>query len=63
MQNKCFSPRRKIRFDEGTGDPITGSAMSFSDKSSNLLFAMLATKTTPSSRGAYKVSPAINGDA
>lgn len=52
MQKRCFSPRIKIRFVAGTGEPMTDSAMLFSDKTSNLSLATLATNTVPSSRGA-----------
>ena len=62
-QNRCFSPRMRIRLDAGTGEPITGSSMLFSERSSNLSLATLATKTTPSSRGANSLSPATRGEA
>ncbi len=52
MQKRCFSPRIKMRFVAGTGEPMTDSAMLFSDNTSNLSLAMLATNTVPSSRGA-----------
>ncbi len=51
-QKRCLSPRIKMQFKAGTGEPMTDSAMSFSDNKSNLSLATLATNTVPSSRGA-----------
>ena len=42
MQNRCFSPRMRMRFEAGTGEPMTDSAMLFSESNSNLSLAMLA---------------------